>query len=139
MRRLETAKAEQHWAPHFPAECPPGAAQPRSAKVFVFVRTDPPTQRDFRSQLETKRFQPQATDEPGKHCQACGLSVSDTLADARQLREVIPFFRKLQIAEGLPQPGLVLPTRGPTPGHLTWWVPQDARPWMKFRVLKGGG
>jgi glyoxylase-like metal-dependent hydrolase (beta-lactamase superfamily II) len=110
----------------------------RSTTVYVFVRTDPPTPLDFRSQVERGRFEPRAADEPGKFCQACGLSVSDTLADARKLCDVIPFFRKLKIAEGHPKPGLVLATGGPTPGHLTWWIPKGARPWDSFNVLKEG-
>ena len=117
--------------------CPPADAVARAEHVYRFVETDPPTAKDFRT--HAAGFSRKAKRDPDKHCQACGVSVTDTLANARAL-SLLPLFAKRMVAEGHPTPGVVkvTPSLG-KPGHMTWWIPKGATPWKNFRVLARAG
>ncbi len=117
--------------------CPPVDAVTRTENVYRFVDANPPTAHDFRS--HAGGLSKKAKSDPQKHCQACGISVTDTLANARAL-SLLPLFRKRMLAEGRPTPGVVkvTPAVG-KPGHMTWWIPKGASPWTNFKVLARAG
>ncbi len=109
------------WPDDCPRNCPPEDAVPSTEKVYRFVLNDPPTADDFYT-LVVNLSKKQKSD-PETHCQACGVSVTDTLENARALR-LLPVFAKKMLAAGPSAPGVVKPTpRRGNPGHATWWVP----------------
>ena len=102
-----------------PDGCPPETAEEISEprQVFRLVRTNPPTERDFRSQRSEKPLQPfQGVTE----CQARGLSVYTRREDLRRVLK-LPALRgrllcSVQLAAGA---GRIQRT-GPR-SHHTWW------------------
>ena len=100
-----------------PVNCPPAAAEEivQRRDVYRLVRTDPPTDDDFRSQRAEK---------PGHHfrdeCRARGLSVHSDPHDSEQARR-LPTLQgrlicRLHLDAGA---GELLQTGRPS--HHTWW------------------
>lgn len=124
------------WPTFFPCDCPPRAATPATGVVFRLVRSDPPTQLDFRA-WRSEWPRRRANDE----CIACGASVTDTEADADALRGSVPAFEGRYIARGTLEAGDGVTT--PTPSqrartHRTWWIADDVQPAARFVVVVRG-
>ena len=71
-------------------------------------------------------------------CDACGLSVFVTEADARTAQALIPGMAKKRLARGKldPQMGRIKDTsEGHSVGHHTWWLTDGLRPASWFRVI----
>ena len=106
-----------------PDGCPPDTAeeiaQPRD--VFRLVRTDPPTEEDFKSQREEN---PGRTFRGVDECQARGLSVHTERSDSENALRLPKFRRwsicRLQLGLGA---GKILQTGRPS--HHTWWPLAD--------------
>ena len=106
-----------------PDGCPPDTAeeivQPRD--VFRLVRTDPPTEDDFKSQREEN---PGRTFRGVDECQARGLSVHTDRRDSENALRLPKFRRwsicRLQLGLGA---GKILQTGRPS--HHTWWPLAD--------------
>lgn len=78
-------------------DCPPADAEAVRREVYRFVDRDPPAASDFVPVL-LKR----PDIEPGKRCQAAGLSVFTDLADAARQRRRFKGFRRRNVpSEGL--------------------------------------
>lgn len=102
-----------------PIGCPPEAARDitEALNVFRLVRTNPPTEDDFRSQRAEK---------PGHvftritECQACGLSVHTQRGDSESARKLPSLRGRLicQLSLGAGS-GRILQTGRPS--HHTWW------------------
>ena len=80
----ETTKSDGSSFPeHFPIGCPPANANPCDAKVYRFVRSDPPTSADFLSQFAERNFTGKAV------CNHCSLSIFGSLSTAEiRLRDL---------------------------------------------------
>ena len=110
-----------------PEGCPPDAAEEISTawRVFRLVRTNPPTNSDFRSQrAERPSYQFRGVTE----CQARGLSVFAARQDAERALK-LPSLRgrrlcRVQLEAGA---GHIMQTRRPS--HHTWW------PLAEFNIL----
>lgn len=111
-----------------PAGCPPDAADeiavPRA--VFRLVRTDPPTQADFRSQRQEN---PSKVFSGISECVVCGLSVFADRNDAVAKAQKLPNLRNRKICRVTLTAGAgrIQPTFQPS--HQTWW------PLAKFDIL----
>ena len=102
-----------------PTGCPPEAARDitEALNVFRLVRTNPPTDSDFRSQLAEK---PGAVFAGISECQARGLSVHTQRSDSESARK-LPSLRgrlicRLVLGAGS---GRILQTGRLS--HHTWW------------------
>ena len=87
-------------------------------RVFRLVRTNPPTDRDFRSQRAER---PSHRFRDVSECQACGLSVFTARQDAVRASK-LPSLRgrllgRVQLEAGA---GHIQQTGG-RPSHHTWW------------------
>lgn len=109
-----------------PPQCPPEAADEITAdrEVFRVVKSDPPTDLDFRSQ---RAMQPAARWEISE-CLACGLSVFAERRDAEKLLK-LPRLRggmltTVRLTQGA---GRIQQTFRPS--HHTWW------PFAGFDIL----
>lgn len=109
-----------------PDGCPPDDAEEITERRIVYrlVRTNPPTDDDFRSQRAEK---PDAKfhNLPGGECQARGLSVFSRRRDAeRQLKKA--HFRGWRLCEVTLDQGAGRIHRWSTRGsHYTWWPLDD--------------
>lgn len=108
---------------HYPNHCPPADATPAQQSVFRLVRQVPPTPTDFLSPHE-KGIHPDADE-----CLRCGLSVLESVDDAKRLRNQIPAFRTRRIVVRLLEPNDgSLKRTGSAQGHWTWWVTSACQP-----------
>ncbi len=125
------------WGADFPAGCPPTDATNRAEPVFVFVKGQAPRAEDFQSHKARGIWKPTA--DPFDACKACGLSVSPSLDDAKQLQALLPYLRRRTIASGLPLTGVLRDTPGPIPKlrHMTWWMPEGSDPSGNFQTEAG--
>lgn len=102
-----------------PQGCPPDAAEEVSTawRVLRLVRTNPPTDRDFRSQRAEK---PSHRFRNVTECQARGLSVFTTRKDAARALKLPRLrgrlLRRVQLEAGA---GHIQQTNRPS--HHTWW------------------
>jgi hypothetical protein len=110
-----------------PAQCPPDAAEEITVEreVFRVVRTDPPTEDDFRSQRALK---PEAVFHGVTECQARGVSVFSDRRDGEKLLK-LPRMRGGLLAPVRLTPGAGRIQQTFKPSHHTWW------PFADFDIL----
>ena len=102
-----------------PAGCPPEAATDinEALNVFRLVRTNPPTEGDFRSQRAEK---PGAVFAGVSECQARGLSVLTQRSDSVRACK-LPSLRGRMICRVLLGSGAGRIQQTRRPSHHTWW------------------
>lgn len=113
------------WSADFPPNCPPAQAVAPGGRIFRFVKSDPPADRDFLPY--TQLYPRRRFDDP---CKARGLSVHRDLDAARRAQRLVPGFDKryIAVAEVDGSHGRILPTPAtPGDGHNTWWPPVGLR------------
>lgn len=110
-----------------PAQCPPDAAEEITVEreVFRVVKTDPPTEDDFRSQRAMK---PEAVFHGVSECQARGVSVFSDRRDGEKLLK-LPRLRSGLLATVRLVPGAGRIQKTSTHSHHTWW------PFADFDIL----
>ena len=113
-----------------PPRCPPEAAAEITADLEVFrvVKSDPPTELDFRSQ---RAMHPAAVWEISE-CLACGLSVFAEKRDAQKLLK-LPRLRGGMLASVRLSQGAGRIQQTFRPSHHTWW------PFAEFDILANCG
>lgn len=106
-----------------PEDCPPDAAAQveQDLAVFRLVRTNPPTDSDFRSQRAEKPTQVFAG---VTECQARGLSVHTQRSDSVRARK-LPSLRGRLICRILLRSGAGRIQQTARPSHHTWWPLAD--------------
>ncbi len=126
------------WYNHLSHDCPPSDAKPANGEFFRLIKkiNTSPCADDFRSGRE---------DNVGKElpngiteCQACGLSVLQSLDDVYRLQRRVPVFRKHVAARGSLTPNLGCIKHTPTPrenSHHTWWLLREKKPWKFFQII----
>ena len=121
---------------HLPLNCPPPDANHSVIEVYCLVDSDPPTSKDFLSQIEKR---PNSTFKPELVCQACGLSVFTDVAGVEFVRKTIKKFREKKLARASlsETSGKIKNTPSSVSGdtHHTWWVNRDIDPSSLFKVL----
>lgn len=126
------------WPDWFPPNCPPPEAADASGEFYRLVSEDPPVEADFRSNRElADAGEARATWPESKECQACGLSVTETLADAEATRKAFGALRKKRIAVGAVDGDgklLATPSRK-APSHHSWWRNVGDVAWQTFVVV----
>jgi len=125
------------WPEYFPKSCPPKEAVYIQPSIYRLVSKHTPKKGDF-----IPYFISQKKDWGKKACQACGLSVHETLEDCRnnydRLKRRIPSMRKkIAIAKGEKIEGKFLNTPSKEDStHCTWWIPKILeKPWELFEVI----
>ena len=110
-----------------PRGCPPEAAEEISTMWWVFrlVRTNPPTDRDFRSQRAER---PTRQFHGVTECRARGLSVSTVRHDAERALK-LPNLRGRLLCSVQLEPGAGHIQQTFRPSHHTWW------PLAEFNIL----
>ncbi len=113
-----------------PDGCPPEAADEIAAarEFFRLVRSDPPTQDDFRSQRAEK---PEAVFQVTE-CQALGLSVFADRRDSERALK-LPWLRNRLICRLRLEAGAGRIQQTGRPSHHTWW------PLAAFDILTHSG
>ena len=119
------------WPSNFPEQCPPTEARQDSLEVFRLVANDPPAEKDFRPNRIEK---PDRNFKPADLCNACGISVFQSIDDAIRIRGKYKANKGKHIAKGIisPNDGFVLETYASS--HTTWWL-QTTTPHEKFKVV----
>jgi hypothetical protein len=121
----------------FPANwgaCPPADADDANITVYRAVRTDPPSEIDFRSWLEKGK----AVRGHDKTCQARGLSVLLNLKEAKHYIDAFPSEKCKFVASAtlVPIHGKTKPTASAKfPSHVTWWAYPDVVRQDVFHVV----
>ena len=119
---------------HLPLNCPPPDANHSVTDVYCLVDSDPPTSKDFLSQIEKR-----PTFKTELVCQACGLSVFTDIAGTQLARLVSRSLRNKKLAKGnlSKSSGKIKNTPSQNTGdtHHTWWVNRDIDPSSLFKVL----
>ena len=112
------------WPSYYPIACPPDDTVEPHGDVYRLVSGEVPDKKDFLSYWIKFPNRRKSYQTKGEACEACGLSVSMALEDAKRLRRVIPQFRasKIAMARLAPSQGRIKNTRGRR--HYTWWVPK---------------
>jgi len=122
-----------------PDSCPPAEAKQHDGEIYRFVFTEDKS----KWEIEFTPYFIKCRDkvEPGKECQACGLSSYLQLDIAEEVKEKIPYFRKKAIiVKGIIKStdGLILNTPSNTSDkHYTWWVSRQSSTLQLFSVLSG--
>jgi len=103
----------------WPQGCPPEDVHPTSGLVYRIVHTNPATAADFVTFAELGRFLRKPPDCP---CMPVGLSVFQNGDDAAWMARKHPYLGKF-LASGVlsPADGVIKPTKGQRPTHMTWW------------------
>jgi hypothetical protein len=120
---------------HYPAQCPPVTSTDVRGEIYRFVKGPEPVASDFISHyvMFPARY---SSDEA---CQACGLSVSITEADAREAQKLVPSLKKKKVAKARlsGEWGKIAktPSKLQIPNHHTWWVPNGKTPEALFSVV----
>lgn len=126
------------WHNPLPDDCPPSDAKTAKGDFYRLIKRQHacPCAEDFRSWRE---------DNVGKElpngmgeCQACGLSVLQSLDDVRRLQKRVPAFRRDVAAIGSLTPDLGRVKHTPTQrenSHHTWWLSREAQPWEFFQLV----
>lgn len=106
-----------------PEGCPPEAAEDiaSSRDVYRLVRSDPPTEKDFRSQ---RAEQPSRSFEGVSECQARGLSVFAERKESRKALK-LPRLRGRLVCRVVLQAGAGQIQQTGRVSHYTWWPLAD--------------
>ena len=109
---MDRTKFSTDWPP----DCPPDAASAPEGDYYRIVRTNPPTELDFRSHRELDTL-PKAPP-----CLRAGLSTFRTVEDAERMVQLFPVLGS-HIARGALDAsyGLAMLTPGRQPTHSTVW------------------
>ena len=107
-----------------PDECPPDEAEEIDAPrvVYRLVRSNPPTDDDFRSQLAER---PDRIFRNITECQARGLSVRTDLASAVKLMGLRTMRGRMLYQVRLDNGAGRIMQTGEDPDHTTWWPLAD--------------
>ncbi len=126
------------WRDHLPHDCPPSDAKPAKDNFYRLIKSQHayPCAEDFRSWREdnVEKELPKGITE----CQACGLSILQSLEDVHRLQRRVPAFRRNVPAMGSLTPDLGRVKHTPTPrenSHHTWWVSKESQPWEFFKLV----
>ena len=124
------ASNPMQYSESLPCGCPPDSAEDilEPLNVFRLVRTNPPTENDFRSQRWEK---PDQTFAGISECQARGLSVHLDKHDSANARK-FPTLRDRLICRLSLGPGAGRIQQTGRPSHHTWW------PFADYDVLSRG-
>lgn len=107
-----------------PPGCPPDEAEEieTSREVFRLVRTNPPTEKDFKSKrAENLVPKPQRVSE----CVFCGVSVFPKRRDAVAKTRKLPNFKGLLVCRVTLTAGAGKIQKTSPGGHHTWWPLAD--------------
>ena len=107
-----------------PDHCPPEGAEEISkpSQVYRLVRTDPPTECDFRSQREEN---PNRQFRDITECQVRGVSVFTDRKDAEERASRLPRFRGYFICRVHLEEGAGYIQKTGQGSHHTWWPLAD--------------
>lgn len=105
------------WPDYLPSNCPPDQADECNGVVFRLVRSDPPTDKDFRPSITCQNDDKDMDDK----CIRCGLSVAKSLSDIQKLKRRARGFQMRKVAEAnlCEEHGVIMATG--IRGHFTWW------------------
>jgi hypothetical protein len=124
------------FAAYYPPGCPPDDAARVTSDVLRCVEHDPPQSDDFVPVYCLSR----SLFLGDNICQACGISVTSSIAHLKKAIALIPALRKYKyIAKGTVTPDSGVMKETPSrmnSAHCTWWPYLDVIPHMLFRVVE---